>query len=154
LNELGKQIGGLGNKFGSFTEGIGSPSINKILREKFGMGGFIAPQVRVRRGGVEEEYDIVAFSEDGFNRGMIVEIKSHLRKEDILQMKRKMKNVFRMIPTSSDKVFQGMIVCASGSEILKREVLENGWYLAHFGDDLVELETPPGFVAKSYSADG
>ena len=36
LKELGKQIGGLGNKFGSFAEGLSYRSISKILREKFG----------------------------------------------------------------------------------------------------------------------
>ncbi|NTV95645.1 MAG: DUF3782 domain-containing protein, partial [Thiobacillus sp.] len=29
LKELGKQIGGLGNKFGSFTEGLALPSLAK-----------------------------------------------------------------------------------------------------------------------------
>jgi hypothetical protein len=37
IKELGKQISGLGNKFGSFTEGMAFPSIEKLLREKFKM---------------------------------------------------------------------------------------------------------------------
>ena len=32
IRELGKQIGGLGNKFGSFTEGLALPSMQKILQ--------------------------------------------------------------------------------------------------------------------------
>jgi len=36
LKELGKQIGGLGAKFGSFTEGLALPSMEKILRQRFG----------------------------------------------------------------------------------------------------------------------
>ncbi len=32
-----KLIGDLGNKFGSFTEGMTFPAMEKILRERFGM---------------------------------------------------------------------------------------------------------------------
>jgi hypothetical protein len=153
LKELGKQIGGLGNKFGSFAEGLSYRSIVRILQEKFGMNDFIAPGVRVRRDGREEEYDVLAYSNDKIDRGMIVEIKSNLRKEDIAQMKRKMDGIFTMLPEHSDKTFQGMVACVSASADLKKQVLENGWYLAHIGDDLFELETPENFVARSYSAD-
>ena len=152
LKELGKQIGGLGNKFGSFAEGLSYRSISKILREKFGMNDFIAPGVQVRKDGREEEYDILAYSNDSIDRGMIVEIKSNLRKEDIAQMKRKMDGVFQMLPEHRNKTFQGMIACVSGTADLTQQVLENGWYLAHIGEDLFELETPENFVARTYSA--
>ncbi|MDJ0605340.1 DUF3782 domain-containing protein, partial [Microcystis sp. M53602_WE12] len=46
LKELGQQIGGLGAKFGSFTEGLALPSMEKILRQRFGME-VISPSVRV-----------------------------------------------------------------------------------------------------------
>ncbi len=78
IKELGKQIGGLGNKFGSFAEGLAYRSIARILRDDFGMNDFIAPGVQVRKDGKEEEYDVLAYSNGGLNRGMIVEIKSHL----------------------------------------------------------------------------
>jgi hypothetical protein len=152
LKELGKQIGGLGNKFGSFAEGLAYRSIARILREDFGMNDFIAPGVQVRKDGREEEYDILAYSNGGLNQGMIVEIKSNLRKEDIAQMKRKMDGIFQLLPEHRNKTFRGMIACVSGSTDLKKEVLENGWYLAHIGEDLFELETPENFVAKTYSA--
>ena len=151
LKELGKQIGGLGNKFGTFAEGLSYRSIVRILREKFQMNDFIAPRVHVRRDGLEEEYDILAYSNDTLDRGMIVEIKSSLRKEDIAQMKRKMDGVFTMLPEHRDKTFQGMVACVSGTADLKKQIIESGWYLAHIGDDLFEMETPEGFVAKTYA---
>jgi hypothetical protein len=151
IKELGKQIGGLGNKFGSFAEGLAYRSIVRILKGKFGMNDFVAPGVRVRRNGLQEEYDILAYSNGSLDQGMIVEIKSNLRKEDIVQMQRKMDGVFKLMPEHRDKTFQGMIACVSGAEDLKQQVLENGWYLAHIGDNLFELETPQNFVAKSYA---
>ena len=50
LKELGKQIGGLGSKFGSFTEGLALPSMEKILRQRFGME-IISPSVRASKEG-------------------------------------------------------------------------------------------------------
>ena len=152
LKELGKQIGGLGNKFGSFAEGLSYRSIVRILKEKFGMNDFIAPGVQVRRDGLEEEYDILAYSNGSLDQAMIVEIKSNLRKEDLVQMQRKMDGVFKLMPEHRNKTFQGMIACVSGTADLKKQVLESGWYLAHIGDDLFELETPENFIAKSYVA--
>lgn len=153
LKELGIQIGGLGNKFGSFTEGLSYRSLARILLEKFGMNDFIAPSAQVRKDGLQEEYDILAYSNGGLHQGMIVEIKSNLRNEDIVQMKRKMDRIFHFLPELRNKTFQGMIACVSGSADLKKQVLDNGWYLAHLGDDLFELETPENFVAKTYTAE-
>ena len=147
LENLRKQIEGLGNKFGSFAKGLHYDMIESHLRESLGRDYFIAPGVQVRKDGREEEYDILAYSNDSIDRGMIVEIKSNLRKEDIAQMKRKMDGVFQMLPEHRNKTFQGMIACVSGTADLKQQVLENGWYLAHIGDDLFELETPENFVA-------
>ena len=50
LKELGKQIGGLGAKFGSFTEGLALPSMEKILRQRFGMK-VVSPSVRASEDG-------------------------------------------------------------------------------------------------------
>ncbi len=54
LKELGKQIGGLGEKFGSFTEGLALPSMTKILRERFKME-VSSPSVRVNKNGIDAE---------------------------------------------------------------------------------------------------
>ena len=152
LKELGEQIGDLGNKYGTFAKGPSYRSIVRILMEKFGMNDFIAPGVQVRRDGLEEEYDILAYSNGSLDQAIIVEIKSNLRKEDLMQMQRKMDGVFKLMPEHRNKTFQGMIACVSGTADLKKQVLESGWYLAHIGDDLFELETPENFIAKSYVA--
>ncbi|MFY8001757.1 MAG: DUF3782 domain-containing protein, partial [Candidatus Kapaibacteriota bacterium] len=38
--ELGRQIGGLGNKFGSFTEGLALPSVETLLFDHFNIDEF------------------------------------------------------------------------------------------------------------------
>ena len=98
IKELGQQIGGLGNKFGTFAEGLSYASIEKILREDFELNEFVTPAVKMRKKGREEEYDVLAYSNGSIDKGMIVEIKSRLRQEDIDQMKRKMDEVFYWLP--------------------------------------------------------
>ena len=59
FKELGVQIGGLGNKFGSFTEGMAYPSLQKLLRERFRMD-VIAANVSARIDGECLELDVMA----------------------------------------------------------------------------------------------
>ncbi len=61
--ELGKQIGGLGKKFGSFTEGLALPSMERILEKQFGME-IISPSVRARKAGQHLEIDVLAYAHD------------------------------------------------------------------------------------------
>jgi len=150
LKELGKQIGGLGNKFGSFAEGLAYGSIKRILQEEFKMNDFIAPGVIVKHHGLKDEYDVLAYSNGTIDKGMIVEIKSKLTQRDIDQMKRKMDHVFELMPQHSKKTFYGMVAYVSGHSDLKRQIIENGWYLAHIGDDIFEMETPRGFEPHGY----
>jgi hypothetical protein len=80
LKELGKQIGGLGAKFGSFTEGLALPSMEKILRQRFGMET-TSPSVRVSKGGQHIEIDVLAYANGELNTAYIVEVKSHARED-------------------------------------------------------------------------
>ena len=152
IKELGKQIGGLGSKFGSFAEGLSYSSIKRILEQDFCMNEFIAPGVEFKRDGRQEEYDVLAYSNGRLDKGMIVEIKSKLRQEDIDQMKRKMIEVFHWLPEHKNKTFYGMIAYVSGDSDLKKQIIKNGWYLAHVGEQLFDMETPEGFQARGYSS--
>jgi hypothetical protein len=76
LKELGQQIGGLGAKFGSFTEGLALPSMEKILRQRFGME-VVSPSVRVSKDGKHLEIDVLAYTNGELNTAYIVEVKSH-----------------------------------------------------------------------------
>ena len=56
IHELGKQIGALGNKFGSFTEGMALPAMNKILRQTFVMV-VVSPRLQAWKNGECLEQD-------------------------------------------------------------------------------------------------
>lgn len=83
---------------------------------------------------------------------MIVDIKSKLKQEDIDQMTRKMNHVFTMMPDHTDKTFYGIVAYVSGHSSLKKQIIENGWYLAHVGEVIFEMETPVGLQPKGYES--
>ena len=153
LKELGKQIGGLGNKFGSFTEGMVSKSVEKILRKRFGMES--VGYAKINRKGKHEEYDILAYSNGGVNKGIIVQVKSKLTNEVIEQMERKMSELFQWLPEHKDKTFEGMIAYVHAErtyeEEIREKILSKGWHLVSIGEDVLSVEDPEGFEATQYS---
>ena len=151
IRELGKQIGGLGNKFGTFAEGLAFSSIERILRADFGMEA-VTPRFSVVKGGEEQEYDVLAYSNGKTHKGMIVEVKSRLDLAAIEQMKAKMERLFYWMPEHRGKEFQGMVAYVDGNASARQAVLEQGWFLVHVGEDLFELKTPPDFIPKIYRA--
>jgi len=149
LKELGKQIGGLGEKFGSFTEGLALPSMTKILREKFKME-VVSPSVRVSKNGIDAEIDVLAYANSAINEAYVVEVKSHLREEAITQLKTLMGNFRVLFPEHNDKKLYGIIAAVDMSEMLKKRVLEAGFYVARIQDETFSLESPSGFRAKCF----
>ena len=153
LKELGKQIGGLGNKFGAFAEGMAYNSIRKILREDFGMEA-VSPAVEINKRGKHEEYDVLAYSNGEKCRGVIVEVKSLLDQRAVEQMRRKMNELFQWMPEHRDKEFVGMVAFVHADHAARDAVLAEGWYLAQVGEDLFKMETPTDFQPRIYRAAG
>jgi len=149
IKELGKQIAGLGEKFGSFTEGLALPSMTKILREKFKIE-VVSPSVRVSKNGIDAEIDVLAYSNSAINEAYVVEVKSHLREEAITQLNTLMGNFRALFPEHNDKKLYGIIAAVDMSEMLKKRVLEAGFYVARIQDETFSLESPSGFQAKCF----
>jgi hypothetical protein len=149
IKELGKQIGGLGEKFGSFTEGLALPSMTKILREKFKME-VVSPSVRVSKNGMDAEIDVLAYANSAINEAYVVEVKSHLREEAITQLNTLMGNFRVLFPEHANKKVFGIIAAVDMSEMLKKRVLEAGFYVARIQDETFSLDTPNEFQAKCF----
>ncbi len=149
MKELRQQIGGIANKFGSFTEGLALPSMTKILRERFKME-VISPSVRVSKNGIDAEIDVLAYANSSINEAYVVEVKSHLREEAITQLNTLMGNFRALFPEHADKKLFGIIAAVDMSEMLKKRVLEAGFYVARIQDETFSLESPSGFQAKCF----
>ncbi len=149
LKELGKQIGGLGTKFGSFTEGLALPSMETILGQQFGME-VISPSVRVSKEGQHLEIDVLAYSNGELNIAYIVEVKSHVRQEDITQLKSILQRFRRFFPEHKDKKLYGILAAVDLSPELREKILQEGLYVARIHDQVFELDIPDNFQPRPY----
>jgi len=149
IKELGKQIGGLGKKFGSFTEGMALPSMEMLLREKFKME-VISPSIRARKGGKELQLDVFAYNNGDLNTAYIVEVKSHAREEAIPQLHNSLERFRTFFPEHQHRTLYGILAAVDISAELREKALQAGFYVARIHDELFELDTPEAFTPKAY----
>ncbi|MFM7572885.1 MAG: DUF3782 domain-containing protein [Snowella sp.] len=149
LKELGKQIGGLGSKFGSFTEGLALPSMEKILRQRFGME-VVSPSVRASKEGKHMEIDVLAYANGNLNIAYVVEVKSHAREDSITQLKSILQRFRTFFPEHKDKQLYGILASVDMSPELRQKTLQEGFYVARIHDQVFELDTPDNFQPQSY----
>ena len=149
IKELGKQIGGLGSKFGSFTEGLALPSMEKILRQRFGMK-IVSPSVRASENGKHMEIDVLAYSNGDLNTAYIVEVKSHAREDSITQLKSILQRFRNFFPEHKNKQLYGILAAVDMSPELREKTLQEGFYVARIHDQVFELDTPENFQPQSY----
>ena len=149
LKELGQQIGGLGAKFGSFTEGLALPSMEKILRQRFGME-VVSPSVRVSKDGQHLEIDVLAYTNGELNTAYIVEVKSHAREESITQLKSILQRFRSFFTEHKDKKLYGILASVDLSNELREKILQEGFYVARIHDQVFELDIPYNFQPQIY----
>jgi len=148
LKELGKQIGGLGEKFGSFTEGLALPSMSKILTERFGME-VVSPSVRASKQGQHMEIDVLAYANSEVNEAYVVEVKSHVREEAIDQLRSILERFRQFFPEHKDKAVFGILAAVDLSDELRQRILKAGFYVARIHDSIFELDVPANFKPKA-----
>jgi hypothetical protein len=149
IKELGKQIGGVSKKFGSFTEGMALPSMERILRERFGME-VISPSVRLRKEGDEIEIDVLAYANGAINQAYVVEVKSHVREESITQLTKLLERFRHFFPEHKDKAVFGILAAVDISGQLRRRALQEGLYVARIHEEVFEMDTPEDFQARAW----
>ena len=149
LKELGRQIGGLGAKFGSFTEGLALPSMETILRQRLGME-VISPSVRVSKDGKHLEIDVLAYTNGELNTAYIVEVKSHAREESITQLISILQRFRSFFPEHKDKKLYGILAAVDLSPELREKILHEGFYVARIHDQVFELDIPDNFQPQTY----
>ena len=149
LKELGKQIGGLGDKFGYFTEGLALPSMERILKEQFGMTA-IAPRIRIRKNGEEIEIDVLAYANDDINLAILVEVKSRVKREAIEQLQKLMGRFREFCPEHRDKAAMGILAGVDWDQDVADEARKAGFLTASIRDEMFEITAPDGFEAHRW----
>lgn len=150
LRELGRQIGGLSNKFGSYTEGLTHNSLRNILQKDLGMET-ILHEVEISRGSRNAEYDMLGFRNGKRPEAVLVEIKSHLGERELQQTLKKLKQFFTFFPEHKGKRLRGLIAAVHLPKGMAERVLQAGLYLASGADDNFKLLKPPrGFKPAAF----
>ncbi len=146
LDELARQIGGLGNKFGTFTEGLVWSSLQRILREQLGLHTLIIIPARRRLpDGRELEVDMLGWNNGTDNRIAVVEIKSRLNQRDLDPFDRILRHLGDFFPEHRGKAAVGVIAAIDIRPPMDREVNRRGFHLAKASDENFELADAPGF---------
>lgn len=149
LKELAQQIGGLGNKFGSFTEGMAFPAMQKLLTERFGMEA-ITTNYKVKRQNKLLELDVFAHANGEINQAFVVEVKSHVREEHIEQLLEQLRHLREFLPEHADKKLYGILAGVHIPEQVKQKVLKEGLYLATIHENNFCLQIPETFQARTF----
>jgi hypothetical protein len=149
IKQVNKQLGELGNKFGSFTEGMAFPSMEKILRNHFKMD-VVALRAKSRLNGHSIEIDVMAYDNGSRNEVYLVEVKSHLTRESVDQMLRTIEQFPKFFGAHRDRKIYGVIAAVDIPDNLRAEVLNKGLYLARIHDGTFELLTPRGFKPEAF----
>ena len=150
IKQTQKQLGELGNKWGTFAEGMAIESIRKILLEKFNIS-VISERFSKRMKGESIEMDAFGYENSTINTAVIVEIKSHLRDDSVEQIERIMEDFPRFFPDHADKKLYGIIACVHAPDNIKNLLRKKGIYLAVLHDDIFELHDFKNFTPKDFN---
>ncbi len=149
ITRLGRRIEAIGDKFGYFTEGMALPSMERILRRRFHMDT-VNPRVRVRRGGREQEYDVLAWANGKVNEAVVVEVKSRVKRAAIHQLVAQLEQLPEMLPELAGKTRVGILAGVDWDAGVMEEAQAAGLYTARIHDEVFELTVPRGFRPRRW----
>ena len=145
-----KQIGGLGNKFGGYTEAMARPAIRRILEERF-HAHYLGP---VRFKSTNEvgavEVDAWGLSRNGTGTAYLVEIKSKFRDEHIEQVWKQVERFRIHYSAIWEQPVYPMLAVVDISEEGREKVWDAGIHLIEIDDGVFQYAKPP----KDFEADG
>ncbi len=144
IRGLHREYGRLGNAIGGYAESLLRPSLERLLRERFGMTAFHAP-LRLKDGGESLEIDLVGHAKDAIREVYAVEIKNKLRPGDFDQLFEHLRKLPRLVPEHRGKKLFGILAALEIDDQLRARAMREGIYLATIKDDIVELSSPDGF---------
>ncbi len=149
ISSFNLQLGRLGNKLGDYTESLFRPSLERALREQFGMTTIFSP-LHFQRNGDHLEIDMVGYAEDERREVYLAEIKSQLRQDGIDQILEDLRQFPRFFPEHRGKKLFGILAALDIPENLRAQVIGKGLYLATIKDDVFEIAPPDGFTPRAF----
>ncbi len=145
-----KQLGDFGNRWGEYTEAMAQASLEKILKQRFGLN-VLAKNVKTAQGGDSFEVDFLAYSNGGKNEAFVVEIKSKFGEDQFQQVLQTLRAFPRFFPEHAGKKLYGLVAAVSVPEPMRNRLSKEGIYLAVLGDEVFKLATPKTFTPRQFN---
>jgi hypothetical protein len=153
VRQVTKQLGGLGNKFGSFTEGLAYDSMRRILKRHFG-AEIVSSRTSAFRGGKTQEYDMLAVRNGAQGEVYLVEVKSELNAQELEKTVKKLRSFFEFVSHLKGMKLYGIVCAVDVRGATADMVLREGLYLATAGDENFKLvKPPPHFKPRVFTAE-
>ena len=149
LKETTRQLDDLGNKFGSFAEGMALPSMSKLFLDDLGMASF-APRQKRKVNGQSLELDGFAYGDREQPVAYVIEVKSHLKQEDIGQVLKTIEAFPKFFPDHAHRIVYGVIVAVDVADNARNLALKEGLYLARLSEDAFSLQVPRNFKPRGF----
>jgi hypothetical protein len=147
LAELGKQIGGLGNRLGEFVEGMVRPGLVRLFRERGIELNLTIRDLSARRDGEAAQIDLMAIDDTD---AVAVEVKSRLRVEDVDEHLRRMEKFRKLFPRFADlRVMAAVAGMVIDDEAVTHAEANGVFVIGQAGDDAVLLNTE-GFQPRAW----
>ncbi len=148
---VSEQIGGIGNKFGHYTEALILPSMDRMLHERFGgQLEHISTRVRRRLGERMIELDDFGYRNGDINAAYVVEVKDIVKERHVEQMLRILADFPDFFPEHAEKHLYGIIAGIGASDDVQRMIAGAGLYYADITDNIFTLVSPHDFVGKDF----
>ena len=144
IDENGKQIGGLGNKFGSYTEAMARPSIRRIPEERVD-ADFLGP-ILITNSGDDAVLEVDAWgrSRNGIDTAYIMETKSKFRDEHIEQVWQLVERLrYNLLAYREERAVYPMLAVTEISEEQRQRVWDAGIHLIDIDDGVFRYAKPP-----------
>jgi hypothetical protein len=154
IKEQGKQIGGIGERFGYFTEGLAINSMERILRRQF-QADHITPRAKVydKQGNIKAEYDVLAYCNSDTNTVVVVEVKSTLRPQYVTEFEKVLQEFKALNSEHSDKKLYGILTFIGNfDKDLEKHCHTKGIYTATIHNEIFKLNNGlSAFTPKNFN---
>ncbi len=149
ITSFNRELGRLGNRLGDYTESLFRPSLERALREQFGMTT-VTYRLSSQRNGETLEIDMVGHAGGQRNEVYLVEIKSRLRQDAIDQILDHLRRFPLFFSEHRGKKLFGILAALDVPSDRRTQVLKEGTYLATIRNDVFEIVPPDDFVPRAF----
>ena len=146
MEETDRRISRLGNRIGELIEHFASPNLLEKFEEFDYEFTSISRNIIIKNKRKEHLAEIDILLEDG-DYAMVVEVKSLLNKNDVIEHQQRMKIVREYADKRSDKrKFLAAVAAATVDSAAREYALESGIYVIEQTGETVRIKAPPSLA--------